>query len=129
MKPPDIKDVRAAGVLVVFVVGVVVLGSYALIERNFQPLGGPFGVPHRIPTCGRSYLGGEVRLTLEQIQATINPGTSPLLFEPQLGQIPLMAPFQGHTVRLDTGAEVCPTAVFLHVGADAYAAYALEGGP
>lgn len=123
------EDLALAAVLAVVVVGVGLLGSVILIQKEFDPRGGLFGIPHRIPTCGRSYVGGDGTTSLEQIEATITPGYSPVLLEPVLGMLPLWAPFETKRVRLDTGEEVCDTVVFLHVGPDAYASYGLEGGP
>ncbi|HET9682193.1 MAG TPA: hypothetical protein VFP19_09155 [Candidatus Limnocylindrales bacterium] len=131
MKPSRANDLRATGVIVIFVLGIVVLGGYLVIERGFEPQDGFFGLPHRIPTCGRSYVAGDrpVRLPLAQIEATINPGAEPVILEPTIGMLPLTAPFEGHSVRLESGEIVCHTVVYLHVGPDAYAPYGLEGGP
>ncbi len=126
---PRREDVLATAVVAIAIGGAVTLGSFVLVERAFEPQDGPFGIPHRIPTCGRSYLGGQGSISIEQIQSTITPGASPVVFEPVLGMLPLWAPFDASRVRLDTGGEVCTTVVFLHVGPDAYAAYGLEGGP
>jgi hypothetical protein len=119
--------VLTGGVLAVFVGGLVLLGSYALIQRSFEPQGGLFGTPTRIPICGRSYVGPAATVSMGQIVATITPGFSPVVVEPSVGQLPLFAPFQGQ--HCATGPDTVTTLVFLHVGPDAYAEYDLEGGP
>ena len=124
---PRGEDVLTGGLLAVFFAGLIVLGSYALIERSFEPEGGGFGMPTRIPTCGRSYVGPQATLSMEQIEATITRGFSPVVVEPTLGQLPLFAPFQGQ--HCATGPDTVATLVFLHVASDAYAEYDLEGGP
>lgn len=128
MRAPSREDLRAAGIAAVAVLVLAALVAVALIERNFEPRGG-FGRPQRIPACGRSYRGGEATFTLAQIRAAINPGGSPVIFEPVVGELPLTAPFEDHRVRLASGETVCDTVVYLHVGPDAYAGYDLEGGP
>ncbi len=129
MRAPRREDLRLAALIGFVVLGTAGLGGYVTIERDFGPRDGPFGLPARIVTCGRSYLGGEPTSSLAQIQAAIAPGYSPVVFEPVLGLLPLTAPFECHPARLASGATVVDTVVYLHTGPDTYAAYALEGGP
>lgn len=128
LRRPRREDVFAGIVVLIAVVCVIALGSIFLIEKEFQPRDGLFGIPTRIPACGRTYDVGR-QFTRAQIYAGINPGSEPIVFEPLIGLIPLTAPFEGHQVRLASGEMVCDTVVFLHVGPDGYVGYGLEGGP
>lgn len=129
MRTPSREDLRLITVVAFVALGTAVLAGYVTIERDFEPQNGPFGVPARIVTCGRSYIGGHHTSSLAQIQAAIAPGYSPVVFEPVLGMLPLTAPFECHPIRLASGETVADTLVYLHIGPDTYAAYALEGGP
>lgn len=127
VRRPRREDVLAGAFIALFIGGLILVGSYLLIQRSFEPQGGGFGMPTRIPICGRSYLGPSATLTMGQIKATITAGFSPVVVDPALGQIPLFAPLQGQ--HCATGPDTVATLVFLHVGSDAYTEYDLEGGP
>ncbi len=110
-------------------VGVVIVAAVITIAHEFEPEGSLFGRPMRIPTCGQSYVTHPDVTTVfsrAQIEAVVAPGSSPVVLEPVIGQIPLFAPFtEQHHAR---GVPRCDTLIYLHVGADAYAAYGLEPG-
>ena len=71
MKPPSREDLRLGALIGVVVLGTAGLAGYVTIERDFEPRGGPFGLPARILTCGRSYVGGERTHSLAHIQGAI----------------------------------------------------------
>ena len=123
------EDVLAGTVVAIVIIGVLGLAAFVQIERDFQPEGGALGLPTHIRTCGRSYIGPGQTYSLARIEATTVPGSSPVVLEPILGQIPISAYFDRHHVRIDSGELTCATLVFLHVGPDAYLSYGLEGGP
>ncbi len=119
------QDVLAGSVVAIVIVGAIGLAAFVQIERDFRPEGGYFGLPTHIHACGRSYIGPGRTYT-----APVADGSSaPVVLEPVLGELPLFAYFGDHRVRLDSGEMACQTLVFLHVGAHAYVAYGLEGGP
>ncbi len=57
----------------------------------------------------------------------MTPGYAPVILEPSLGEVPLLALFEPHPIP--SGMATCDVAIFLHTGPDAYVGYALEGGP
>ncbi len=121
---------RGENLLAGTTVGIVILGvagvaAFGQIERDFQPVGGPFGLPTHIRTCGRSYIGPGQTYS----SPVADGSSSPVAFEPVLGQLPLFAYFDSHRVRLASGEMVCQSLVFLHLGPQAYVSYGLEGGP
>lgn len=120
---------RARTSLFAVLLGLVAFASLVVTERVFEPAGGPFGVPQRIVTCGRSYRGGSLTVSRAQIATATNPGQSPVILEPLLGDLPLTAPFESHRVKLPSGDTVCDTVIYLQIGPDAYVSYGLEGGP
>ncbi len=123
------RDDILLGVLVTnLVVGVVIAAAAITIAHEFEPEGSLFGRPMRIPACGQTYSTRPdvtTVFTRAQIEAVAAAGSSPVVLEPAIGQIPLFAPFaeQQHA----GGAQRCDTLIYLHVGDDAYAAYGLEG--
>ncbi len=124
---PKREDVFAACLVLLMLVGVAVGGGLFLIETQFRPGGSAFGLPTRIPACGRSFTGPGRVSTLAEIEAGMTTGHAPIVLEPTIGEIPLLAPFEPHTVP--TGMTTCDVVIFLRVGPDAYVGYALEGGP
>ena len=119
---PRREDLVAASLVLLLFAGVVMIGGLFLIETQFRPEGSAFGLPTRIPTCGRSFIrdAADVRVfTRAEIEAQMTPGYSPTVLEPAIGEIPLLAPFEPH----------CDVLIFLHVGPDAYVGYELQGGP
>ncbi len=119
------EDLVGGTVVAIVLVGVVALAAFVQIERDFQPEGGYLGLPTHIRTCGRSYVGPG-----QTYAGPVADGSpSPVVFEPVLGQLPLLSYFDSHRVRLESGELVCPTLVFLHLGPAAYVSYGLEGGP
>ncbi len=119
------------GLLVALVgMGAVIGGSALAMALTFEPQGSLLGLPTRIPTCGRDYRTDPTSAavwTRAQIEMQITPGSTPVILEPTLGQIPLSAPFAGG--QTSGGVETCPTLVYLHIGPDAYRSYAAFGGP
>jgi hypothetical protein len=90
------EDVSVTAVVALVVVGVGLLGSMILIQKEFEPRGGLLGAPGRMPACGRDYIAGDTALTLDQIEQGLPPGLAPVVFEPLIGEIPLTAPFEAH---------------------------------
>ena len=125
---PSREDVRL-GLLISFVVSCAVVGLGAfLVGRWFEPEGWLFGPPTHIAACGRDYMRGTGGTwTRAQVDESLAPGLTPTVFEPVIGEIPLFAPLSG--TRDFNGFQVCDTVVFLHVGPDAYEAFAMQGGP
>ncbi|HEX9044149.1 MAG TPA: hypothetical protein VF802_03895 [Candidatus Limnocylindrales bacterium] len=122
------EDVLAVVLVIAFVVSVTLSGGAVLFSKWFEPKGGLLGEPTRITTCGfRSYRAAEPPQiwTLSKIRSSIIRGYQPVIFEPVLGQLPVLALFAGATGPM--GA--CDTLVFLRTGSDAYGVFALEGGP
>ena len=121
------EDVFAGIIVAAFVVSVLILVALVLVAQWFEP-DGFLGRPGRIQACGREYQLGAGRVwTRDDIDAAVAQGAGAEVFEPVLGQLPLLAPLTGK-IRFN-GFEVCDTLVWLHVGPNAYLAYALEGGP
>lgn len=121
------SNLLPAGVVALFLVSLVIVGVVAIIETQYRPQGSLLGRPTRIPACGRSYLGPGRTFTRAEVDADITPGYRPAILEPVIGEVPL-----GGTVSkltLESGDQVCDTLIFLQVGPDAFASYALEGGP
>jgi hypothetical protein len=125
---PRRADVAAAGVVALFLACVCVIGLGLFIQHSLRPIGSPFGLPGQLsfPLCGRDYqLSTLDTMTKVQVEGGITSGYEPFVLEPTVGKIPLFDLFR------------CPmnkdgfydTVIWLHVGADEYQAYALEGGP
>ncbi len=127
---PRREDVVLGLVVAILIVGVAVCGSAIEIAHTFQPQGSLLGRPMRIPTCGQTYTTSPEVTTVytrAEIEAAIAAGLTPLVIEPVIGQIPPFAPFAGP--QHPAGAQPCDTLIYLHVGADAYAAYGREVRP
>jgi hypothetical protein len=124
------QNILAAGVLLVALLCVAVLAGFILVETQFRPAGSAFGLPTRIPLCGRTFSrsadDGRV-FTRAEIDAGMSPGYSPVILEPSIGEVPLLALFEPHPNP--SGMATCDVLIFLHAGPDAYIGYALEGGP
>ena len=138
MKPASVRrwerprraDILLGVLVAVLVMGVVMTAAAVLIVREFEPQGSLLGLPARIPTCGREYRdnpSSRSTWTRAEVEMQAAPGHVPVIFEPVIGQIPLLAPFAGG--QSAGGAQGCDTTlVYLRVGPDAYRSYALQGG-
>lgn len=125
---PHRDEVLLGALLTNLCVGTLLVGAAITIAHEFQPEGSPFGRPMRIPTCGQAYVTRpDVTsvYSLAQVDRMAAPG-DPVVLEPVIGEIPLFAPFIAPSHA--DGVAPCGTLIYLHVGADAYAAYGLEGG-
>jgi hypothetical protein len=123
---PRRSDVAATMAVVVLVASIVVMGAGFFIVHDLRPTDGPFGLPGRLafPLCGRSYLLSN--LPEQTLQGPAAPAArGAFVVEPTIGKVPLFSLL------------TCPkgpdgfyfTVIWLHVGPDTYASYALEGGP
>ena len=124
------EDVLAAVIVLVTLACLGVLAGFFFVETQFHPVGGAFGIPTTIPLCGRWFsraADSTQVLTRAEIEIGSTPGHAPVVLEPSLGQIPLVALVQPHPVP--AGMSTCDVVIYLHVGPDAYVGYALEGGP
>lgn len=127
LRRPRREDVFAASVVLLLAVCLGAVAGVFYIATQFKSEGSLFGRPTRIPACGRSYLGPGRTWSRAEIDAAIAPGFEPVVLEPTIGQIPLLQ--DGHPTQSGSPVGFCATVVFLHVGADRYVGYALEGGP
>ena len=127
---PRREDVLAAVIVLVTLACLGVLAGFLFVEAHFHPVDGAFGIPTTIPLCGpwfsRAADSTQV-LTRAEIETGSIPGHAPVVLQPSLGQIPLVALAQPHPVA--AGMSTCDVVIYLHVGPDAYVGYALEGGP
>jgi hypothetical protein len=118
---PRGKDIAAGAVVLLFVISILVVGTGFFIAHELQPTDGRFGVPQYLvfPLCGRDYHISN----LPEVNAPAVDGA--FVVEPTIGSIPLLSLL------------TCPknsngltyTVIWLHVGPDEFASYALEGGP
>lgn len=125
---PTREDVHLALLVLIVAVGAVITIGGVLVARTFEPQDGLIGRPTRLSACGRNYDGDRENRTWTRVQVdeSMSPGATPVIFEPVIGLLPLFAPLSGtHDFN---GVQLCDTVVFVHVGPDAYAPYALEGG-
>ena len=125
---PSPEDLRL-GLLIalVSVCAVIAIGAF-LVSRWYEPAGSLFGWPTHIPACGHDYARDtDQTWTLAQVDDSLTPGLAPTIFEPVIGEIPLLSVLSG--TRDFNGVQTCDTVVFLHVGPDAYAVFAMQGGP
>ena len=123
-------DIAAAGVVLLFLASICVVGAGIFIENELKPTDGRLGVPQYLffPFCGRSYMLSDAPpyTTITRIDADIAPGFKPFVLEPTIGQIPLVDLLTGCPMNQDG---FYATGIWLHVGGDEYASYSLEGGP
>lgn len=123
---PKRHNVAAAAAVLLLVTSIAVIWTGFFIEHDLRPTDGAFGQPGRLtfPLCGRSYLLSNLPEQTFQ-GAAAGAGSKPFVVEPNLGKVPLLSLL------------TCPkspdgfyyTVIWLHVGPDTYASYALEGGP
>ena len=123
---PKAKDLVAATAVLLVVASIAVMGTGFFIEHDLRPTDGAFGLPGRLafPLCGRSYLLSNLPEQTFEGGSALAAGR-PFVVEPNVGKVPLWSLL------------TCPknpdgfyyTVIWLHVGPDTYAAYALEGGP
>jgi hypothetical protein len=114
----------------------VVLIAVAALVALMQLGPGPAGIhdppllSSTITVCDRHYHGGGQVRSSTDIAAD---GVSPVLVDPGfLGLFPSCPgsnPDGNRPCSRDPSAGPCATVVYVRVGADAYAAYALSGGP
>jgi len=124
------QNILAAVVLLVALLCVAVLAGFIVVETQFRPAGSAFGLPTRIPLCGRAFSrsADDARVfTRAEIDAGMSPGYSPVILEPSIGEVPLLALLEPRPNP--SGMATCDVLIFLHTGPDAYVGYALEGGP
>ena len=124
------QNILAAGVLLVALLCVAALAGFVVVETQFRPTGSALGLPARIPLCGRTFSrpADDTRVfTRAEIDAGMAPGYSPVILEPSIGEVPLLALLESHPNP--SGMATCDVLIFLHTGPDAYVGYALEGGP
>ena len=124
------QNILAAGVVLVALLCLVLLAGFIVVETQFRPIGSAFGLPTRIPLCGRAFSrsADTTRVfTTAEIEAGMTPGYAPVTLEPSIGEVPLLALFEPHPNP--SGMATCDVLIFLHTGPDAYVGYALEGGP
>jgi len=113
--------------LKVAVVGLtIVIGWNTLLGFVFSPSGiyDGSGLPNRLHVCGRTWIQGGTH-TLESIEADDSPG--PTLVAPILAGF--LSPCPSNACSGDPSHSPCETVVFVRIGADAYVAYGLAGGP
>ena len=121
------RTVTAAALACVTLVCVAILGGFVFLETQLDPVGGAFGIPTRIPLCGRQFEASPDaagRYSLAEIEAAIAPGR-PIVLEPTIGQLPVLGLFESHPTP--HGMAACDTVIFPHVGPDSYVPYALAG--
>ena len=122
------RNIAAVAVVVVTLVCTAVIGGFVFLETQMEPVGGAFGIPTRIPLCGRYFETSPDtarRYTMAEIEATIEPGHRPIVLEPTLGDLPVLGLFESHPNP--PGMAACDTLIFLHVGPDSYLSYGLLG--
>jgi hypothetical protein len=123
---PKRQNVAAAIVVLLLAASIAVMGTGFFIEHDLRPTDGAFGLPGRLafPLCGRSYLLSNLPDQTFR-GAAAWAAAKPFVVEPTIGKVPLFSLL------------TCPmspdgfyyTVIWLHVGPDTYASYALEGGP
>ncbi len=122
------RDITAAAVMLLTFVCLAVIGRFVFLETQMEPTGGAFGIPTRIPLCGRQFETSPDtarRYTMAEIEATITPGYRPIVLEPTIGDLPVLGLFESHPYP--PGMAACDTLIFLHVGPDSYLSYGLMG--
>ena len=127
---PRREDVLAAVIVLVTLACLGVLAAFLFVETQFHPSESAFGIPTTIPLCGRWFSRAPDStqvLTRAEIEIGAIPGHAPVVLEPTLGQIPLLALVEPHPIPV--GMSTCDVVIYIHVGPDAYVGYALEGGP
>lgn len=125
---PRHQDVVAGIVVLVAAVSLSVMGGFVFLETQLEPVGGAFGIPTRIPLCGRQFEttpDTARRYSMAEIEATIEPGCRPIVLEPTIGDLPVLGLFESHPYP--PGMAACDTLIFLHVGPDSYLSYGLAG--
>ena len=111
----------------VAVVGLAfVVGWNTLLGFVFSPsdIYDGSALPNRLHVCGRTWNKGGPQ-TLEAIVADYSPG--PTLVAPVLAGF--LSPCPATACSMDPSRGPCDTVVYVRIGADAYVAYGLAGGP
>ena len=124
---PQGAGIVAAIAVLVTVVGLAMIGGFVFLETQLEPVGGAFGIPTRIPLCGRQFEASRDtarRYTLAEIEAAVAP-ERPIVLEPTIGELPVLGLFESHPTP--PGMAACDTRIFLRVGPDSYLPYVLAG--
>jgi hypothetical protein len=116
---PRRSDFAAAAVVLAAILVVSFVGMALFIQVSLKPTDGHFGAPEYLvfPFCGHSYT---IVDSVEQT-STVAPG---YVIEPTLGNVPVLS-----LLTCPTVAGSYPGYVYLHVGADKYVGYLLDGYP
>ena len=104
----------------------IVIGWNTLLGFVVSPSGiyDDSSLPNRLHVCGRTWIQGGTH-TLESMQADYS--ADPALVAPILAGF--LSPCPPNACSRDPSNWPCDVVVFVRIGADAYVAYGLAGGP